>query len=116
VLRQLAARAPGVGLSPTRRLERSEIAQDRVADRPAAWAVEGDFGPKRRSEPADALAAASRRQDERLESSADVIGPAVAEHQRDAAGGFDGSFGFDPGEKQALGPSRLGRGPAGHQE
>jgi hypothetical protein len=87
-LRHLAARAPGVGVSLTRRLGRREMAQDRVAYRPAAWAVEGDFGAKRRSEPADALAAAGRWQDERLESAADVIGPAVAEHQRDAPGGL----------------------------
>jgi hypothetical protein len=84
------------------------MAQDRVAYRPAAWAVEGDFGAKRRSERADALTAASRRRDERLESSADVSGLAVAEDEGDAAGGFDGSVGFDPGEKQALGASQSG--------
>jgi hypothetical protein len=92
----------------TRRLERSEMAQDQVAHRPPAWAVEGDFGPKRRSEPADALTAASRRQDERLESSADGIGPAVAEHQWDATGGFDGSVGFDPGRSRLSGRRRSG--------
>jgi hypothetical protein len=115
-LRHLAARAPGVGLSADQAARAARGGAGSVAYGPAAWAVEGDFGAKRRSEPADALAAASRRQDEQLESSADVIGLAVGEHQRDAAGGFDGSVGFDPGEKQALGPSPLGRGPAGHQE
>jgi hypothetical protein len=98
------------------RLARSDGAQDRVAHRPAGWAVEGDVGPQRRREAADALAAPSRRQDERLEPASDVVAPAVAEDERDAAGGLQRSVGSDPGEQQALGASRLGRRPAADEE
>jgi hypothetical protein len=60
--------------------------------------------------------APSRRQDEAAEPSPDVIGLAVAEDERDAAGGLERSVGSDPGEQQALGPSPLGRRPVGHNE
>jgi hypothetical protein len=57
-------------------------------DQPLPGAVEGDVGPQRRREPPDALAAPSRRQDERLEPATDVVGPAVRDDERDTAGGL----------------------------
>jgi hypothetical protein len=70
--------------------------------------VEGNVGPQRRLEAADALAAPSRWQDERLEPSPDLIGLAVAEDERDTADGLERSLGSEPGEQQALRPSPAG--------
>jgi hypothetical protein len=104
------------GLVEAVRLERGDGAEDRVAYGPSGRAVERDDLPQRWRHAADALAATSRRQVERLEPLPYVIGMAVAEDEGDAPGGFERSVGSDPCEQQALGPSRLGRTPAGHQE
>jgi hypothetical protein len=73
------------------RLDRSDRAQERVAHGPAGWAVEGDVGPQRRRQAADALAAPSRRQEERLELAPRLIGLAVGEDERGAPGWLEAS-------------------------
>ena len=83
--------ATGRRLAVVGRLERSDGAQDRVAHGPAGWAVESDVGPQRRRQAADALTAPSRRQDERPELAPDLIGLAVGEDERNAAGRFEAS-------------------------
>jgi hypothetical protein len=73
------------------RLDRSDRAQDRVAHGAAGWAVEGDVGPQRRGQAADALTAPSGRQDERLELAPHLIGLAVGEDERGAPGWLEAS-------------------------
>src|SRR5688572_16904665 len=97
-MRRESESAPSLKLARAGRLERSDGAEDRVAHRSSRRAVERDDGPQLGRQATDALAPASRRQRQPLELSPDVLGLAVAEHQRDATGGFDGSVGFDPGE------------------
>jgi hypothetical protein len=98
------------------RFERGDGAEQRVAHWAAGWAVEGDVGPQRRREAADALAAAGRRQPESLESSPDFSGLGFAQDERDASGGLEAAVGSDAGEQQALGPAPLARRTAGNQE
>jgi hypothetical protein len=75
-------------------------------------AVEGDVGPQRRRQAADALAAPSRRQDERLEPAPHLIGLAVGEDERGAPGWLEASVRSDPCDPRlptfSLSPSLAG--------
>jgi hypothetical protein len=75
--------------------------------------MEGDVGPQRGRQAADALTA-SRRQGERLELAPHLIGLAGSEDERGASGWLEAAVWSDSREQQALGASRLGRRPAGH--
>ena len=97
-------------------LRRCQGAEDRVAHGSSGRAVEGHDGPHLRCQAANALAASSRRQDERLELSPDVLGLAMGEHEGDAAGGLEAPVRPGPCEQQTLGTSALGRRPAAHHE
>lgn len=85
-----------------------EGAEDRVAHWPLRRAVESDGRPDPRYQAADALAAPSGRQDERLDLTPGVIGLAVCECEGDAAGGLWGSIRYGACEHRPSGLRRSG--------